>query len=59
MNPAQALIIAELLVKYGPGLARAVIGIFQKEGKVEWHEWEDVFDLAETDLRPIRNERSN
>lgn len=42
-----ALIIAQLLLKYGPGVALAVAKIFEKPAPT-LADWEAVFALAET-----------
>ena len=42
----ESLLIAELLLKYGPGVARGVAGIFQKTAPT-LADWELVFGLAE------------
>ena len=46
MDPQLAIILGTALVKYGPDVARAVAGLFQKNDPT-WEEWEAVFALAE------------
>lgn len=47
MNQETALIIAGLLLKYGPELARQVAALFAKKD-ITLADWEKVFALAET-----------
>lgn len=46
MNQETTLIIAGLLLKYGPELARKVAAIFAKQD-ISLADWEAVFELAE------------
>lgn len=46
MNQETALIIAGLLLKYGPELARKITLLFAKKD-ITLADWEDVFALAE------------
>lgn len=46
MNQQTALIIAGLLLKYGPELARRVAALFAKQ-EISLADWEAVFVLAD------------
>ncbi len=47
MDPQLAILIAQLLLKYGPGVAREITLLFQKKAPTA-ADWEKVFALAET-----------
>ena len=46
MTSQQIMLIVELMLRYGPGLARAVQQIFQKQNPTQ-ADWDAVFALAE------------
>jgi hypothetical protein len=46
MDPALALLLAELLLKYGPGVARSIASIVVTD-KPTLEQWEAAFKLAE------------
>ena len=46
MNAEMALLIAQLLLKYGPDVARGVSDIFKKDAPTA-EDWEKVFKMAE------------
>lgn len=46
MNPALMQLILQVLLKYGPTVAREIILLFQKPAPT-MEDWNKVFDLAE------------
>lgn len=46
MSPATIELIATALIKYGPGVARALVDIFSNPAPTR-EAWEKVFSLAE------------
>lgn len=47
MDQATGILIAEALLKYGPGVARGIAAIFAKETHTV-EDWDKIFQLAET-----------
>ncbi len=45
MTPELAIIIAQLLLKYGPAVAQSIVEIFHKEA-ITKEDWDRVFALA-------------
>lgn len=47
MTPAAILLIAEILLKYGPSVARQFQALFTKNTPPTQHEWDAIFAMAE------------
>lgn len=47
MTPEMAVLIAQLLLKYGPGIAQSVASLFEKKEHT-LQDWEDIFSKVKT-----------